>query len=299
MPITPISSINALFRVFLGTLALLFLWPGFGSVGISAGVSGRAMAQKAPARPLVRPLVLAASPALIDSGFLGFLLPRFSLKTGIDIDVQPIDSKYTNPPEIPPGASLSLIEIGTDTTGGTVVITERSDDAQPRKFALFLAPAAPAGAQDFLRWLKSEIGRRTIGQFRRDGRQVFAPPDKASAAAAAIVFSGDVGRGRKLSYLNCGRCHVIGPRNRMAGIGSTPSFSALRALGDWRARFLSFYSRNPHPAVVEVENLSPQRSEAHTTPMSPVVITRDEFNDILAFVASIKPANLGAPIAHQ
>ncbi len=287
------------FRLFLPVLmlawSLVVTGPQWGPQwGAQSGI-GRAAAQEAAREAAPQPLVLRASPALIDSGFLAFLMPRFSLKTGIDITVQPIAGKDI----IPTDADIALILRNTASTGGTIVITQKTGDGATRRYALILADQVPPGARRFARWLTSPIGQRTIAQFRKDGRQPFAPPEKRPDAATTVTFTGDTQRGENLAYLNCGRCHVIGPRNRMAGIGSTPSFSALRALGNWRERFSTFFDRNPHPAVVVVKDLSRPRVEAHTTPMSPVVITRDEFKDILAFVAALEPADLGAPVAHQ
>ncbi len=85
----------------------------------------------------------------------------------------------------------------------------------------------------------------------------------------------------------------------MKGIGSTPSFGALRALGNWRERFETFFARNPHPAIVQLEGVTPPFAAATPPPMAPVVITRAQFDDILSFVEALTPADLGAPIRHQ
>ena len=47
-------------------------------------------------------------------------------------------------------------------------------------------------------------------------------------AAAGPAAAQSWAPGEKLSYIDCGRCHVIGERNRMGGIGSTPGFAVNR-----------------------------------------------------------------------
>ncbi len=233
-------------------------------------------------------LVVQADPALIDSGLLRFMLPRFALKHNIKVAVEPIDKqdqtglKHTASllSNAPPAGAIPVIEGPT----GTISV---------------LAPADGPG-QVFAAWLQSDTGRRTISQFTApDGSKPFAPAEPQAVTERREVFRGDPARGETLAYANCGRCHVIGARNRMKGIGSTPSFSALRALGDWTERFRTFYLRNPHPAIIQIKDVTEPFDITSPSPIHPVELTDAEVEDILSYAASVAPADLGAPLQNR
>ena len=82
----------------------------------------------------------------------------------------------------------------------------------------------------------------------------------------------------------------------MGGIGSTPSFAALRSLAGWEDKFLAFWSENPHPSFTQVEGLTEPFDPDHPPHIAPVEITLDELEAIYAFAATIEPKDLGAPI---
>ena len=229
-------------------------------------------------------LVVAVDPQLIESGFTAFVIPRFALKTGVVVSVLAIGK----------GDDAASVRIVASSNRKTAAF-----EGFGQIYSLVIAKDAPPEATRFANWLHSGVGARTIAQFRIDGKQVFKPVEQTSEAIQLTAFTGNAARGEQLAYANCGRCHVIGARNRMKGIGSTPSFGALRALKDWQERFQAFYVRNPHPAVVQVADITLPFSAARPTPMHPVEITQDELHDILAFVAALAPADLGAPIRHQ
>jgi hypothetical protein len=85
----------------------------------------------------------------------------------------------------------------------------------------------------------------------------------------------------------------------MTGIGSTPSFSVLRSLPDWSDRFSVFYVLNPHPSFTVIDGVTPPFATNRPPPIAPVVLTLDDLEDVLAYVAGLKPADLGAPLRHQ
>jgi hypothetical protein len=85
----------------------------------------------------------------------------------------------------------------------------------------------------------------------------------------------------------------------MNAIGSTPSFAVLRALPDWGARFQGFFALNPHPAFTQVADVTDPFPIDRPPPIIPVEITLDDLEAILAFVAAMEPADLGAPLLHQ
>ncbi|SIS96787.1 hypothetical protein SAMN05421759_10817 [Roseivivax lentus] len=216
---------------------------------------------------------LAAPAALEDSGLLDFLLPRFALKTATRItrgaDPASADAVF--------GDGGAAVFEGPDRVWSLAV----SDDPD---------------AQAFADWLGSDIGRATVAAFTRDGRAPFSPELKVAVAVKALEFDGDAATGADLSLSLCGRCHVVGAINRMNSIGSTPSFGMLRTLPDWSRRFEGFYALAPHPAFTQIAEVTPPFDPRRPSPIAPVEMTLDELDDILAFVAAIPPADLGAPV---
>ena len=221
---------------------------------------------------------LRIAPALEDSGLLQFLRPRFSLKTGVPVQVV-LDE-------------------------GNVVLTDQvSDDVLPvlarGDVIYYISAGEGRGAKRFADWLLSNVGQRTIEQFSPK----IGPPFTGAAAqvvkVAEVTLEGNIVRGETLSYQNCGRCHVIGERNRMNGIGSTPSFALMRTFPDWQQRFGGFYALNPHPSFSQITDVTDPFDPSRPPPINPLELTIGQLDDILAFVATIKPANLGAPLQHQ
>ena len=85
----------------------------------------------------------------------------------------------------------------------------------------------------------------------------------------------------------------------MSSIDSSPSFFALRSLPDWEDRFQTFYVLNPHPAFTQIADVTPPFPDELPSPIVPVEMTLEDVDAILAFVAALKPADLGAPLQHQ
>lgn len=222
-----------------------------------------------------------SSPAVLqENGFLRFLLPRFSLKTGIRIALQ-----------------ADTFEAVISTDRGVPLM-----DGLGQVFYLQTSIAdTPQGqrARRFAAWLDSETGRRTIAQFKIDGAQIFTPIEPLQAAEIATVFQGDAALGEHFSFAKCGRCHVVGDRNRMKGIGSTPSFPVLRSLPDWEERFSTFYARIPHPALVQLEGVSEPFDPAFPPANQPLWLTLEQLEDILTFVSTLPPADLGSPLVEH
>jgi len=223
---------------------------------------------------------LSSPVELQENGFLRFLLPRFSLKTGIQIALQ------ADNPEV-----IISTESGVPLMNGLGQVfylhTTTADTPRGRK------------AQRFAAWLDSDIGQRTMAQFQINGAQVFTPIEVLQAAETASVFQGSAAQGERFSFENCGRCHVVGDRNRMKGIGSTPSFPVLRSLPDWEERFSTFYARIPHPSLVQLEGVSAPFDPAFPPANQPLWLTLDELEDILTFVSALEPADLGAPLVEH
>lgn len=234
---------------------------------------------------------LAAAPDLVTSGFLRYILPRFSLKTGIRVeivgaalgaDADAVLERFDKPPDR--GTATPVLR---PASGGAVI-----------SLAVRKTPAE-AHAARFRDWLRSRIGRRTISRFRIDGKQAYATVGDAARAPAPVAPKGDVAAGAKLAQRLCGRCHVVRDRDRFAGIGSTPSFGALRSLPRWQQRFAAFWTLNPHPSFTQVKGMTEPFDPARPPPIVPLVMTLDEVEAIIAYVHQIKAKDLGAPLKEQ
>ncbi|KMK65755.1 hypothetical protein [Puniceibacterium sp. IMCC21224] len=219
---------------------------------------------------------LAVPDILADSGLMKYMLPRFSLKTA---------------------TRVALVDAGAaaDATFGDTGTVAFEGLGQVWR----LEVSTDADAQRFADWLQSDAGRSAVGGFMADGVAVFSTEVTEKRIVAPMRFDGDAARGAVLSLQHCGRCHVVGAVNRMKAIGSTPSFAVLRTLSNWRDRFMGFYALNPHPAFTQVAEVTLPFDQSYPSPITPVEITLDELEDILAFVAAVSPADLGAPIQSQ
>lgn len=232
-----------------------------------------------PVRAEDGPLRLAAPPEMVESGFLRHLLPRFTLKHRIAVE------------PVAPDAPADMV-LGTGGEGVPVFAEAREGG---RRYRLRLV-GGDARAERFLEWLTSPPGRAAIEGFPRGGPPLYTASVAEEVAEAAPEITGDAARGAELALVHCGRCHVIDERNRMAGIGSTPSFGALRALDDWHERFSSYYARNPHPSFTEIVGVTPPFTADRPTHVQPVTLSLEDVDDILAFVETIEPKFLGAPV---
>ncbi|WP_299849135.1 hypothetical protein [uncultured Roseovarius sp.] len=220
---------------------------------------------------------LSAPGALVESGLLKYLLPRFSLKTQIRVEVVGGDGEVMLSPE---GDGVPVFS----SAGATWRMRLQGDHA---------------GAARFAEWLTSEVGQRTLTSFEVDGAQSFTLPAEEAEVEVAASYEGNAAEGLKLSSVHCGRCHVVSEANRMNAIGSTPSFFVLRTMRDWDRRFQSFFALNPHPSFTQVADVTAPFPIDRPSPIAPVEITLDDLDAILAYVNQLEPADLGAPIQHQ
>jgi hypothetical protein len=212
--------------------------------------------------------------ALIQTGFIKHLLPRFSLKTGI---------------RITPTANAGDAAFGAQ---GTPVF--RQGDV-----LWHLAKTDGPHTDAFEAWLLSEIGKRTIEAFAPNGAAMFSAEINVKAKVQVAVITGDAVLGEKVGLQKCGRCHVVNHSNRMKAIGSTPSFALMRTFPDWQQRFETFFILKPHPAFTQVADVTEPFGSSLPSPIAPIEVTLDEIDAITAYVATIPPADLGAPIQSQ
>ncbi|ABG32427.1 conserved domain protein [Roseobacter denitrificans OCh 114] len=221
-------------------------------------------------------LRLAVPEVLETSGFMQFLVPRFSLKTGVRIDR---DAAVSD-------ADMAFGAQGTAVFEGLGQVWH-------------LSHVGDARAERFLTWLQSDVGIRTIESYASPQGDVFSVPTEEVAAVEAVVLDGDAMAGETLSLALCGRCHVVNESNRMKGMGSTPSFALMRSFEDWHTRFATFHLLKPHPSFTQIEGVTAPFDESRPSPMVPMTMTPDELDAILAYVSGIAPADLGAPLKHQ
>ena len=221
------------------------------------------------------PLGLAAPESVTSTGLLRYILPRFSLKTGIRITPDAGGDLILR--EAPPGVPV----FGR---GETVYFLTVPDDPRAARFA---------------DWLTSEIGQRTIDAFAEDGEQLFTSAVDIVEEEVATVYDGDPVEGARVSLAHCGRCHVIGPQNAGKSIGSTPSFAVLRTLVDWEEKFLAFFALAPHPAFTQIEDVTEPFDPQRPSPIVPVLMTLDDLDAIMAYVSTVPAADLGAPLQYQ
>jgi len=232
-----------------------------------------------------REVRLFAPKALVETGLFAYVLPRFKLKTQIRVVLVDTQQKAEVVIDLyPAGQTLALLRMGDQVFAAWPVGGAVREAAQK-------SPAAR-----LLDWLYSDIGQRTLTAYRSDGQQLVFAVERVEKAPEITLPEGDLALGRALAYRNCGRCHVVGEDNRMQGIESTPSFPLLRSLPDWQARFTTYYTRIPHPAFTQIEGLTKPFDAMLPPPIVPLELDVDQFNAILAFVAHIKPADLGAPL---
>ncbi len=233
----------------------------------------------APLHAGAQELSLAVPAEISESGFLGHLLPRFTLKHRIR--VAPVSGAAE--------AQMALVaggEAGEPVfrSGEGVVyrLALREDSARTRKF------------RD---WLLSAPGIAAIEGFPPGGPPRFLAPLPEAAASGEIILTGDAIAGAGLALRHCGRCHVVDERNPMGGIGSTPSFGAIRARGNWHELFTKFWTEPPHPSFTQVagvtDDFTPQ-NPPHSAP----VVDGDEVAAIIAFIATLAPKDLGPPLSY-
>lgn len=223
---------------------------------------------------------LSADAELIETGALKHLLPRFSLKTGVKVTLVDSDGDA---------------QLSEDVTGQAMF-----QSAAGRVFRLSVTEGdAKEFADRFRDWLTSDIGQKAVLKIKVDGANPYGPVDAKVVVAVEIEPEGDTVLGEEIALRRCGRCHVISKKNRFGGIGSTPSFGALRALPEWEGRFQAFWTLNPHPAFTQIEGLTEPFDPQRPSPIAPLELTLDELEALMAFVVTIKPKNLGGALVLQ
>ena len=150
-----------------------------------------------------RTVRLAVPDELIETGLLNYMLPRFSLKTQVRVEI------------LSPGSEADAT-LGSD---GMPLFR-----GQNTTWSLGIISGDHPGTAKFKDWITSDVGQRTITDFKIDGAPAFEMASIEEGAEEDFFFEGDAALGLKLSVTHCGRCHVSVSDQPMLGIGSTPSF---------------------------------------------------------------------------
>ena len=95
-----------------------------------------------------------------------------------------------------------------------------------------------------------------------------------------------IAEGRAIVAEHCTRCHVVADINPKGGIESTPSFRGMKNLPDWRRRFEVFFTLPPHPALVRIDGISPERDKSRPAFVQEITLSVDDLDRILAYVDS-------------
>lgn len=236
-------------------------------------MSGIVAAQEADLR-------LAVPVELIENGFTTHLLPRFRFRTRVRVEA------------VRPDAAAEMALTDGAAAGGEPVFRTPGGTI----YRLRLQVGAPEGAATFLNWLQSEPGRAAIETFEVNGERLYLPGVEVVEATAEPVVEGDAEAGAELALTHCGRCHVIDGRNPFGGIGSTPSFAAMRGNSDWQDRFAAFWSLNPHPSFTQVAGITAPFPPDRPPAIAPLELTLDDTRAITSFVATLAPKDLGARV---
>ena len=222
---------------------------------------------------------LGAPAALVDSGLLKFIVPRFSLKTATRIKL--VGEGEAAEARLNHQGQGRLVFAGPQ--GNWHLQIDEGDDATRR----------------FENWLTGAVGQNTIAAFTVDGQQPYRPAAEAKAEVKKVTTGEDAKKGEALAERLCGRCHMVNENTRFTTIGSTPSFALMRGFADWYNRFEAFYAYRPHPSFTMVEGVTPPFDKTLPPPIEPLRITPDEIQAILAYVITVKPADLGSALKLQ
>ncbi|MEZ5716280.1 MAG: hypothetical protein R3D85_14665 [Paracoccaceae bacterium] len=226
---------------------------------------------------LADPVPIALPPEMTETGFAQHLLPRFKFRSRIALE---------------PVAPDAPADLAFRANGDGPALLQGRDGTT---YALIF-PKGDATGEMLRDWLRSKPGQSVLESFPKDGPPLFTLYAAPKAQVQEAMPEGDTALGSGLALQHCGRCHVVDQRNRMGGIGSTPSFGALRARQNWHDLFLKFWVEPPHPSFTHIPGMTEEFTETRPSHISPVELSQHEVDAIIAFIATLKPKDLGAPV---
>jgi hypothetical protein len=215
----------------------------------------------------------------VPANLIQYIVPRFSLKTRIRFD------------RVETAGDLRLVIQQSE--HGVAIFSLASGET------VYLEPNGSALSDPdylgFVDWLLSDPGRAAIADFRQDGAQVAFPMAAIEEAPVQVTIVGDPGHGQELSVSHCRRCHKVDRADKYSGIGNAPSFHAMRSCDDWFLRFSTFYTVSPHKALISVKGSGIEQDRGLIT-IAPIDLQMSDINDIVAFVHTLTPLDLGQPL---
>ena len=129
---------------------------------------------------------------------------------------------------------------------------------------------------------------------------------KARAAIAVLSLlcgplaaAQDYAPGEKLTMTNCGRCHRVSAKDRMGGIGSTPSFAVMRTWDNWEDKMKAFWIYRPHPSFTQIEGVTEPFADDRPPHVHPISLTLEQLRVIIDYARTIAPADLGAELGSR
>lgn len=216
----------------------------------------------------------------IEAGLDTHLFPRFMFKSRIRLEATAVDAE----------ALFALRPMAADETG---IHVANVDDLM---IGVIATGATSEPMRAFADWLLSEPGRAALLDFSLAGAPLFTTPVRVQPVVAEVALTGDPVRGKQLSEAHCGRCHVVDRAKPFGAIGNSPSFHAMRSFTDWLPTFSAFYTANPHRALIAIESVQDPHTDQTPVHIARIKLTLDDVLDIVTFVGTLEPLDLGAPV---
>ncbi len=262
---------------------------GAGFLGALVGAALAAVVVAAPGAGRAETVAVAADAELVESGLMRWLTPRFRFRTRLRIELAAAEDAAVALLREADVAALAWAQGRPAPRGGGR--GARVGGAGPPPDI-----ASERAARKLVGWLVSKAGRGAMLRFKPEAGSPFMGPTAATAAAETPeAAAGDADLGERLALRHCGRCHVVGDKTKM-GIGSTPSFAALRAFPDYLARFQAFWTLAPHPVFTQVAGVTEPFDPDRPPHIAPIRLDLAEVEAIAAYVSRMTPKDLGRPI---
>ncbi len=228
-------------------------------------------------------MTLAVPAEMLENGFTKHLLPRFGFKARLRIGAVETGETADIAFDLADGAGRPLFQMPS---GDPVFLSVRN-----------VNPSVNEMAEKFEDWLRSDPGQAAITGFPSGGPSLYQIATQVVEKEEETEVDGDKAAGSKLALLHCGRCHVVDARNPFGGIGSTPSFPALRGRVGWSDLFLAFWAENPHPSFTQVLGVTEPFDDQRPSHIAPIELTLEDIEAITAYVGTLKAKDLGAAVS--
>ena len=109
--------------------------------------------------------------------------------------------------------------------------------------------------------------------------------------SSEIILSENAQKGLEIAQEHCSRCHIVSEKNRYSSIETTPSFFGLRKMSDWQERFSKFFVGPPHPALVNIIDVTEERSKMLPAFVQEIDLTLEQIDYLISYVKDLKKKN--------